>query len=102
MLPANLEYALVLLLYATTGLALTWDGLRVALKRPQFWPTMLTVFGFCMVIEVIALNLDWWRFDEQQVIGLYLWRIPVEEMALFVVFTLVTLAAWEALNLDRN
>jgi lycopene cyclase domain-containing protein len=102
MLPAASEYAFVLLLYAATGLALTWDGVVIALRRPQFWPTLLTFFTLCMLIEVVALNAGWWRFDEDQVLGLYLWKIPIEEMALFVAFCVMVLATWEMLNVDGD
>jgi hypothetical protein len=58
--------------------------------------------SYCIGIEILALSQNWWSFDANRVIGLYIWRIPVEELALFPLFAILTLAAWELLNHDSK
>ena len=100
MLPAKFEYSFILSLFALTGLSLSWDGLRIAIRRPQFLVTAAVFYLYCLCIEIAALNLGWWTFDEHRIVGLYVWRIPVEELALFAVFILLTLGTWEMLTND--
>lgn len=102
MIPAKFEYLFILCLYALSGLSLCWDGLRVALRRRHFLPTVATFLVCCLGIEILALSLDWWSFDPNRVIGLYVWRIPAEELALFPLFAILTLSAWETLTRDGN
>jgi lycopene cyclase domain-containing protein len=102
LIPAKFEYLFILLLYALTGLSLCWDGLRIALSRRQFLPTLAAFFIYCLGIEILALSLGWWTFNERRVVGIYAWRIPAEELALFALFATLTIAAWESLTRDRN
>jgi len=74
----------------------------LALKRRHAWRAIGLFFVYCLGIEVIALTLGWWTFNEHRVIGLYVWRIPVEELLLFATFGGVVLGAWETLDRECN
>lgn len=98
MIEEKFEYLFILCLLALTGLSLTWEGAIKLFKRRSAVLTIAVFFVYCLGIEVVALNLGWWSFPETRIVGYYLWIVPVEELLLFVVFSIVTLSCWEDLN----
>lgn len=74
----------------------------MVLRKRHFLQAVTMFFLYCLGIEIFALNLDWWSFDPERVIGLYVWLIPIEELALFPIFSILTLAAWSALSHDSD
>ena len=102
MIPTRFEYAFILTLFALTGLTVTWEGVALALKRRHGPQAIALFFLYCFAIEIIALSRGWWTFNDQHVIGLYVWRVPIEELLLFAVFSLIVLGAWETLQRARD
>ena len=102
MIPQRFEYAFILVILAATGMSLTWNGLRrVATKRHTLVAIGLFLL-YCLAIEIVALTLGWWTFDGSRVFGGYVWIIPVEELLLFLVFSIVVIGGWETLQDERD
>ena len=102
MIPTRFEYAFILAIFAMTGLSLTWEGAMRALARHPARQAIGLFFLYCLAIEIVALTHGWWTFNRDRVIGLYVWRIPVEELVLFAVFSVIVLGAWETLTHERD
>lgn len=102
MIPARFEYAFILMIFALTGLTVTWEGVVRAVKRRPAQQAIGLFFLYCLAIEIVALTRGWWTFDARRVLGVYVWRIPAEELFLFAVFSVVVLGAWETLTDERN
>jgi lycopene cyclase domain-containing protein len=101
-IPARFEYVFVLVIFTLTGLSLTWDGVVRALKQRSAQQAISLFVLYCLTIEIVALTRGWWVFNERRVIGLYVWRIPLEELLLFAAFSVVVIGAWETLAHERN
>ena len=101
MIPQRFEYIFILALYAATGLSVTSEGLRRAINKTSTRTAAVVFLTYCFTIEIVALHLGWWTFAEERVIGVYLWRIPLEECLLFFVFFAIVIGAWEVLNDGR-
>lgn len=102
MIAARFEYLFILAIFAVTGLSLTWEGVTRALKRQSGRKALAIFFFYCLAVEIIALMQRWWVFDERRIVGVFVWRIPIEEFLLFITFGVIVLGAWEALDDERN
>ncbi|MGK2856842.1 MAG: lycopene cyclase domain-containing protein [Thermoanaerobaculia bacterium] len=80
MIPARFEYAFILIIFALTGLTITWEGVVRAVKRRPAQQAIGLFYIYCLTIEFVALTRGWWTFDARQALGVYIWRIPVEEL----------------------
>jgi lycopene cyclase domain-containing protein len=96
------EYLFILSLYGATGLTITWDGFRRGIRKPHVSKAIAIFLSYCFGIEVIALRLGWWTFDPKRVVGVYAWRIPLEECCLFLVFVAIVVGAWETMAGECN
>jgi len=101
-IPARFEYAFILAVFVLTGLTITWEGVLRAVKRRPAQHAIGLFFIYCLGIEIVALTRGWWTFDARRVLGVYVWRIPIEELLLFTAFSVIVLGAWETLANERN
>lgn len=102
MVPTRYEYLFILTVFGATGLTVTWDGLRRGIRKQHVRKAVTIFLAYCLAIEIIALRLGWWTFAAETIVGIYIWRIPLEECCLFFVFAAIVIGAWETMSDERN
>lgn len=80
-------------------LAMFWGTNVVLLRRRYFWLLLALFLLYVTAIDLVALRMDWWRFNPDRIVGITLVGIPIEEYLLGILFCLFTISVWE--NLDK-
>lgn len=96
MIDEKYEYLFILLTLGLTGLALVYDHLRSLVKKREFWLSMCIFCGYCLIIEAIAITLGWWQFNQAKVMGLWIGKVPVEELLLFPLIFSIIISVFES------
>jgi len=52
------------------------------------------------LIDLFALDLGWWSFTPNEICGVSILKIPIEEFALFSVMFVLVVASWEAFDVN--
>lgn len=96
----NAHYSYVLLFITLCAIFVT---LTFKIRVPNFW----RVF-FLTDVVVLLVYLAWdfwaisrrnWYFDQDQILGIYLFaKIPIEEMLFFIIVPLMTIITYLALQ----
>jgi lycopene cyclase domain-containing protein len=96
MLPSNLEYLTLILIYGLIIFTLLQDQARHVLAGKPFW---LSCIAFCLLwttLEMYALRNNWWEFSVDKICGIYIATLPIEEYVLFFLIHLSTTSLWTA------
>ncbi len=98
-----MTYLLVLLacLLGTLPLELVL-GVRVYRQARRLVLTLLPVLAVFLTWDVLAVGAGQWRFDDDQLLGLRLGRLPVEEVLFFVVIPVCAVLTLEAVRTVRG
>lgn len=98
MIPTKLEYLFLLAVMTLAGWSLFERPIRALAGKRSFWTNLAVFTVACAAIDVAALNLGWWRFSHERIVGILIGPIPVEEFVLFALVFSVTIAIWESLT----
>lgn len=102
MIPSRFEYFCVLAVVAMATLSIFWDVIHIMIRRFTFWSTFIVFYVLCIVIDYWAINLQWWTFNDEKIIGVTVITIPIEEYMLFALALVTILGIWEFTALDRE
>lgn len=95
MIPENLEYLFLLVVYLLLVLLLFQDKLARVLKGRAFWLSFV-LFAICWTaIEIYGLNRHMWVYSTERLCGVEALGVPLEEYGNFFVIHLSTVLAWE-------
>lgn len=94
MLPANLEYLLLLLTLTLFSLTLFASELKEAVATRPFWVAMAGYLSAGFLLDLTAQKLGWWEFNNTKVLGPMLLSVPLEEFLLFALVFLLAIGAW--------
>ena len=96
----NFEYVALLAFLVPLAVSLYADELLRLSRLPSFWLGLVAFILFSTIIESIALYSGWWRFNNDKVVGIYLWTIPIEEYGMFIGFYAMVAAQWSGHGAD--
>ncbi len=71
---------------------------RVYRRWQRVLLAVLPVSAVFLVWDVLAASAGWWWFDDDYLIGLFLGRLPIEEILFFVVVPICGLLTYEAVR----
>ena len=96
---AQFHYLLVLLFIAGCAVGVSL-GFRIRIKR--FWRNFVLADASILVIYLIwdywAIRKKNWSFDNEQILGFYLFNIvPIEEVLFFIIVPLITVIVYVTL-----
>lgn len=95
MLPAELEYLFLNIIFFVLVAAFFGDQIKPILRESSSWISLAMFLVFAVTIEVVALDQGWWSFNADKVLGVYLAGIPLEELVLMVELHLFFRLSWE-------
>jgi lycopene cyclase domain-containing protein len=77
-------------------------GVRVYRQWRRLVLTLLPVLAVFLTWDVLAVRAGHWRFDHDQLVGLDLGALPVEEVLFFLVIPTCAVLALEAVRRVRG
>ena len=96
---SHLSYAAVLAFCLVLTLPLhALLGLDVLRRPGRLAATLVVAAGPFLLWDVLATHAGHWRFDADQVLGVRVLGLPLEEVAFFVVIPLAALITYEAVG----
>lgn len=97
MLNKEWEYLILLLLFNLVGISLFLNKFSL-LKTGKNVLGMLIFFVYSTLLEIVALNLGWWEFNDEHICGIKVFNIPLEEYILFISFYCCVIIVWDYLD----
>ena len=95
----RLTYLLVLLACVLGTLPLEFMfGARVYRRPVRVLRAVLPVAAVFVVWDYLAARAGWWRFDGRYLTGLFLGRLPLEELLFFLVVPVCGILTFEAVR----
>lgn len=100
MIDHKLEYLFMLFVFGLVIFSILWDSLLLLLRKLAFWRAFAIFCVFCICVDTAAILLDWWHWSPERIIGLHVWKIPIEEFILIILVGLFILGSWESIRHD--
>lgn len=98
MIADRYEYLFLLLVFSLVGISVLSGRARRAILTRTFWTSAAIFVAFGVLVDLVAIQLDWWHWSPTKTCGVRLINIPIEEYILFLVGHATAVAIWETLD----
>lgn len=95
-IPPEADYLILVLLFSVVCVAIFLEELRELSTTFPFWCGLISWTSISTALDCLAIQLGWWAFSDDKILGICVFSVPLEEIALFIAIYLFAVCAWES------